>query len=81
MNLNKYFNKFGKFYLLLFTIIIVAFLYFFNNQFKLIEGNKLKKKGKNEGAAKSESEVPYIITNEVLPPSDHVTQGASIGKF
>ena len=68
MNFNKYFNKFGKIYLILFTIIIVAFLYFFNNQFKVIEGNKLKEKGEDDEGRKNDAEVAYTITDEVLPP-------------
>lgn len=71
MNFNKYFNKFGKFYLILFTIIIVTFLYFCNNQFKVIEGNKLKDKGEDEEGSKNEAKTAYTITDQVLPPADN----------
>ena len=82
MNLNKFIKKFLKFdiltsYIVLFLVLTFSTLYFLNNNyFKLIEGNGLKDKGKDEGGAKKESEAQYTITNEVLPPSDHVTESS-----
>tara|TARA_B100001175_G_C19505342_1_gene640537 strand:- start:2401 stop:2643 length:243 start_codon:yes stop_codon:yes gene_type:complete len=79
MNLKKIIKNFVKPHIILLLLLIFASLYLLTNNFKLIEGNKLKDKGKNEGGAKEESEAPFTITNEVLPPSDHVTEGSSIG--
>lgn len=79
MNLKKIIKNFVKPHIILLVLLIFASLYLLTNNFKLIEGNKLKDKGKNEGGAKEESEAPFTITNEVLPPSDHVTEGSSIG--
>ena len=79
MNLKKIIKNFVKPHIILLVLLIFASLYLLTNNFKLIEGNKLKGKGKNEGGAKEESEAPFTITNEVLPPSDHVTEGSSIG--
>lgn len=82
MNLKKFIKKFLKLdiltpYIVLLLILTFSTLYFLNNNyFKLIEGNGLKDKGKNEGGAKEESEGAYTITNEVLPPSDHVTESS-----
>ena len=81
MNFNKFIKKINTSYLILFIIIIFGTLYFFSNNFKLIEGNRLKDKGKNESGAKEEAEAPYTITNEVLPPSDHITEGTTVGQF
>jgi hypothetical protein len=81
MNFKKFIKKFFKPYLILIVVLIFGSLYFLTNNFKLIEGNKLKDKGKNEGGAKEEAEAPFIITNEVLPPSDHVTEGRSAGRY
>lgn len=77
MNFKKLIKKFFKPYLILIIVLIFGSLYFLTNNFKLIEGNKLKDKGKDEGGAKEEAEAPFTITNEVLPPSDHVTEGRS----
>jgi len=71
MKFNKYFIKFGKIYLILFTIIIVTFLYFCNNQFKVIEGNKFKDKGEDEEDGKNEANKAYTISDAVLPPADN----------
>jgi hypothetical protein len=79
MNLKKIIKNFVKPHIILLVLLIFASLYLLTNNFKLIEGNKLKDKGKNEGGAKEQSEAPFTITNEVLPPSDHVTEGSSIG--
>ena len=79
MNLKKIIKNFVKPHIILLVLLIFASLYLLTNNLKLIEGNKLKDKGKNEGGAKEESEAPFTITNEVLPPSDHVTEGSSIG--
>lgn len=81
MNFKKLIKKFFKPYLILIIVLIFGSLYFLTNNFKLIEGNKLKDKGKNEGGAKEEAEAPFTITNEVLPPSDHVTEGRSVGRY
>jgi len=93
MNLNKIIKHYIKPHIILLIIIFIASLIFlnyyipygssirriifFNNNFKLIEGNTLKDKGKNESGAKEESEAQYTITNEVLPPADHETETTS----
>ena len=64
---------------LILAAFITAFLFIYNNNIKIIEGNRLKDKGKDEEGAKEESAAPYAITNEVLPPADHVTEGRSVG--
>lgn len=81
MNFKKLIKKFFKPYLILIIVLIFGSLYFLTNNFKLIEGNKLKDKGKDEGGAKEQAEAPFTITNEVLPPSDHVTEGRSVGRY
>jgi len=81
MNFKKLIKKFFKPYLILIIVLIFGSLYFLTNNFKLIEGNKLKDKGKDEGGAKEEAEATFTITNEVLPPSDHVTEGRSVGRY
>ena len=81
MNFKKFIKKFFKKYLILIITLILGSLYFLTNNFKLIEGNKLKNKGKDEKGAKEQAVIPFTITNEVLPPSDHVTEGRSVGKF
>lgn len=77
MNFKKLIKKFFKPYLILIVVLIFGSLYFLTNNFKLIEGNKLKDKR----GAKEEAEAPFIITNEVLPPSDHVTEGRTAGRY
>ena len=74
MNLKKLIKKINTPYFILVILLLFGSLYFLTNNFKLIEGNKLKKKGKNEGAAKKQAEAPFIITDEVLPPPDHITE-------
>lgn len=81
MNFNRFLKKINIQYLILILLFIFGILYFFSNNFKLIEGNKLKNKGKDEQGAKDEAEAPFLITNEVLPPSDHITEGTSVGRF
>jgi hypothetical protein len=81
MNFKKFLKKINIPYLILIVLLIFGSLYFLTNNFKLIEGNKLKDKGKDEEGAKEQVEAQFIITDEVLPPSDHVTEGRSVGKF
>ena len=56
-------------------MLIFASLYFCYNNFKLIEGNYLKDKGKDDDGAKGLAEGPFTTTDELLPPTDHVTEG------
>jgi hypothetical protein len=58
----------------LLAIIGSMLFYVMNNQFKVIEGNKLRETGEDSDGAKNEAEAPYTITNEVLPSADHVTE-------
>ena len=65
--------------LFLFVAFIIALFYFFNNKITLIEGNdKLKSKGNDKDGAKKDAEKSYTITDDVLPPSDHVTRGHKV---
>ena len=57
-------------------LIFITGLYLINDNFNLIEGNeKLKDKGNDEDGAKNDAENSYTVSDEVLPPSDHITRG------
>ena len=75
-NIASFFNITNLF---LFIVFIIALFYFFNNKITLIEGNdRLKSKGNDEDSPKKDAEKSYNITNDALPPSDHVTQGNKV---
>ena len=75
-NIASFFNITNLF---LFIVFIIALFYFFNNKITLIEGNdKLKSKGNDKDSPKNNAENSYTITDDVLPPSDHVTQGHKV---
>tara|TARA_Y100000816_G_scaffold289936_1_gene277485 strand:- start:1893 stop:2138 length:246 start_codon:yes stop_codon:yes gene_type:complete len=79
MNFNKFLKKIKTPYLILTVLLIFGSLYFLTNNFKLIEGNDLRREGSDEAGAQGEAEVAYTITNEVLPDRNHVTEGRSVG--
>jgi hypothetical protein len=75
-NITSFFNITNLF---LFVAFIIALFYFFNNKITVIEGNdKLKSKGNDEAAPKNKAENSYKVSDEILPPSDHETQGHKV---
>jgi len=60
--------------LFLLAVILCMILYVVNSNTKIIEANTLKETGSDNEGAKSEAEAPYTITDEALPPVDHVTE-------
>tara|TARA_B100001175_G_scaffold315969_1_gene328733 strand:- start:8257 stop:8526 length:270 start_codon:yes stop_codon:yes gene_type:complete len=65
--------------LFLFVVFIIALFYFFNNKITLIEANqKLKDKGNDEEGAKNIAKNSYTISDQILPSSEHVTEGNKV---